>query len=372
MKVALVHDYLNQYGGAERVLEVLLDLFPQAHIYTLLHSEERTFSRFVKNIHRTSFLDIAIARRYHRPFIPLMPMAISRLDLGDEYDLIISDSAGFAKGIRHGRHAFHLSYCYTPLRYAWEINSYFPNPIFKTFFKPAFYYLRHWDFQAAQRPDVLLAVSNHIAGKIKEYYNRDANVLFPPVDYRRFNHNAELRGSPKSGSYYLAVGRLLHYKKFDLLIEAFRELNLPLKIVGRGPEEGNIKHKASLSSNIEFMPFVTDEELHALYNQAEAFVFPQVEDFGLVAAEAQACGTPVIALARGGALEIVVDGVTGIFFEQQTVEDIMHAVRRFQSMSFDRRQISQASQRFSIEGFKKGILAQIPACLLEKDSLLCA
>ncbi len=366
MKVALIHDYLNQYGGAERVLEALIALFPEAHLYTLLYSEERTFGRFSRNIHRTSFLDFALARQYHRPFIPLMPLAVKNLSPGDEYDLIISDSAGFAKGIQHGGRAFHLAYCHTPLRYAWELKSYFPNPIYKTLFGPAFEYLRQWDYQAAQRPDLLLAPSHFIAGKIKSYYRREACVLHPPVDYQKFYYDAGLQPSDAEEAYYLAVGRLMHYKRFDLLIEAFKQLRRRLKIVGTGPEEKYVARQSARSANIEYLPLVSDEELHALYNRARALLFPQVEDFGLVAAEAQACGTPVIALAAGGALEIVQDRVTGLFFKRQTVEDLIQAIRSFEQMSFDRQAIAQLSRRFSIASFQQGILDHLPAHLLEQ------
>ena len=392
MKVAIIHDYLNQYGGAERVLESLLKIFPDAHIYTLLYDKNRTLGKFHNNIHKTSFLDFGLVRLNHRPFIPLMPTAVSTMTVDDDYDLVISATAGYAKGvsIRHRKenksNPFHLSYCYTPLRYAWEIDNYFANPIFKTVFRPAFNYLKNWDREAAQKPDVLLTISKFIAGKIKAYYGREAEVIYPPVDYTKFH--LEIR-NPKSEirNYYLAVGRLLHYKKFDLIVEAFRELGAPLKIVGMGPEYHKIKNQispkhppaggatgqvnisaqggsASGGKNIELIPFVSDDELRKLYNGAQALIFPQVEDFGLTAAEAQACGTPVIAFRGGGALEIVGDGVTGIFFEKQNVESLIQAVRRFEKLKFNRRKISQISRRFTFESFRKGLLSKLPKEIL--------
>lgn len=299
MKVALVHDYLNQYGGAERVLETLLDIFPDAPVYTLLYSPERTSEHFRKKVYQTSLLDFPLARHHHRMFLPLMPFAVRSLRIDDRYDLIISDSAGYAKGAPNPNRTFHISYCYTPLRYAWEIDDYFANPVFKTFFRPAFQYLRRWDFKAAQKPDVLLAVSGFIAQKIRSYYGRAARVVYPPVDTQRFYFDPSLQPSAAGPSYYLAAGRLLHYKKFALLVEAFLESGRNLWVVGTGPEMPKILEMAGEAKNIRFLYFVSDKDLHTLYSGAKGFLFPQVEDFGLVAAEAQACGTPVIAYARG-------------------------------------------------------------------------
>ncbi len=360
MRVALVHDYLNQYGGAERVLESLLGFFPDAHIYTLLYHPEKTSSRFRAKVHRTSLLDFPLARLNHRWFIPLMPSAVKTLRIRDEYDLIISDSAGYAKGVQHRNGAFHLSYCYTPLRYAWELDSYFPNPIFKMIFRPAFEYLKRWDLRAAGNPDSILAVSGYIAEKISRHYGRSAAVVYPPVDYRRFCFDPALQPATQAASYYLAAGRLMHYKKFALLVEAFLELGLNLWIVGVGPEFPNLQRLAGGAKNIRFFRFVSDSDLHALYSGAKALLFPQVEDFGLVAAEAQACGTPVIAYAAGGALEIVDEGRTGIFFHEQTVASLTAAVRRFEKLTLDRLEIARICRKFTVRQFRDGILNALP------------
>ena len=186
-KIALVHDYLNQYGGAERVLEVFMEMFPDSPVYTILYDKEKTLNRFRERIKKTSFLDFPFARKHHRLFIPLMPSAISSLDLGGEYDLIISDTAGYAKGIKYdSRETRHISYIHTPLRYVWETDSYFKSKIFKTIFRPIFNYLKKWDHKTAQKPDILIANSRFIADKIKKYYNRDAKVIYPPVDTKNF------------------------------------------------------------------------------------------------------------------------------------------------------------------------------------------
>lgn len=367
MKVAIFHDYLNQYGGAERVLEVLLEMFPSAHIYTLIYSRERTYGRFHGNLYKTSPLDFSLARRNHRPFIPLMPLATRSLAVREDYDLIVSDSAGYAKGIPCPPSTFHLSYCYTPLRYAWEVDNYFANPLFKTLFRPAFSYLRAWDYGAAQRPDVLLAVSGFIAGKIRKYYGREAAVVYPPVEYSRFYFDAGRQPSSSRPGYYLATGRLMHYKRFDLVLDAFLDLRLPLVIVGTGPEKKPLQKRAAGADNIQFLEEIPDSELCALYNGARAFIFPQVEDFGLVAAEAQACGTPVIAYRAGGSIEIVQEGVSGLFFDSQSPSSLIEAVRRAECINWNREEISHVSRRFSLDNFKQGVLSHIPHRILERD-----
>lgn len=357
MKVALIHDYLNQFGGAERVLEALLRLFPQADLYTLLHDKERTYGRFAHRNVWTSVLDLPFVRRAHRPFIPLMPLATTTLRLRERYDLVISDSAGYAKGIAVPQDTFHLSYTHTPLRYAWETHSYFNNRIFTRFFSPAFTYLRRWDYRAAQRPNILLANSEFIRDKVKRYYARDASVVYPPLA-SSFSYDPLY---PR-GDYFLAVGRLLHYKRFDLLIEAFRTLPYRLVIVGAGPELEKLKNQSAKNKiDVGFIEFVKDDkELVGWYRGARALLFPQEEDFGLVAAEAIACGTPVIAFKAGGAEEIVEDGVSGCFFEAQTPNAVREAIGAFLTRKFDRSLIAKRGGRFSFEAFTEGIEAHLP------------
>lgn len=364
MRVALVHDYLNQYGGGERVLECLMEMFPEAPVYTLLHDVEKTGGRFESRVIKTSFLDFKFARRNHRWFIPFMPLAARSLNLGDKYDLIISDTAGFAKGIRYNRMTTkHISYIHTPLRYAWEQDEYL-RPVLSGFTlkmaRPVLNYLKNWDCKYGKRPDILLANSKFIGKKVKEYYGRPARIVYPPVDNDVFYFDADAYNSKSKHPYYLAIGRVLHYKRFDLVVEAFKKLGLPLKIVGGGPELENIKKIAAGASNIEFVKFLNDEnDLRKLYAGAKAVIFPQVEDFGLVAAEAQACGTPVIAYAEGGALEIIENGKTGILFPQQSVESLVGAVELFQKKRFVRKAIAAGAKRFSKEQFRKEIVSLI-------------
>lgn len=356
MKVAIAHDYLNQYGGAERVVEVLCEMFPGAPIYTLLYDKQKTFSYFKnKKIHASFLNRLQFAKNHHRLFIPFLPLVQHSLNLKKKFDLIVSSSASYAKGIRHSG-GFHICYCHTPIRYAWEENyldgyAAFRNPISKIVTKPARAWLRWWDKRAAKNVDIFLANSNFIADKIKKYYNREAVVLYPPVDTSIFYRDENI----SQGNYYLMVGRMLHYKRFDLGIEAFNRLGLTLKIIGGGSELNKLK--AIAKSNIEFLPFLKDvSKLRKIYNGAKALIFPQVEDFGLVAAEAQACGLPVLAYQDGGAKEIIIDGKTGLFFNKQTPEAVVSAVNKFQAQSFLREAISANAARFSKENFKKKFL----------------
>ncbi len=366
MRVALVHDYLNQYGGAERVLECLMEMFPEAPVFTLMHDAERTGNRFVSRVAKTSFLDFPFARRNHRLFIPLMPLAAKMTNLGSDFDLIISDTAGFAKGIRYNtKTTQHISYIHTPLRYAWEQEGYLGNLLsdFQLLIsKPILNYLRGWDYRSGKRPQVLIANSQFIAKKIRDYYGRPAKVIYPPVDTSVFYLDVKSKKVKVKNDYYLAIGRLLHYKKFDLVVDAFAKLKLPLKIVGSGPEAEKLKVQCKMlnAGNIELLPFVEDEnELRKLYNGAKAVIFPQVEDFGLVAAEAQACGAPVIAYAEGGALEIVENKKTGILFAQQSVESLVAAVELFEKKRFSRKAIADSAKRFSKERFQEEFVSLI-------------
>lgn len=361
MRVAIAHDYLNQYGGAERVVESFCEIFPDAPIYTLFYDEEKTKERFKDRQVHTSFLNFSsipllhkIVINYHRFFIPLMPLAAWLMKIND-CDIVLSSSAGFGKGIRMGKGIIHVAYCHTPLRYAWEFYRYFNWPLYlKVLTAPAFWFLRYWDKLAGQKPNKLIVNSRFIAEKVKNYYKRSSEILYPPVDTEKFCINKKVT----KGNYFLAVGRLIHYKKFDLIIQAFNKLNLPLLIVGNGPELINLK-KMAKSPKIEFIINITDEQLVLIYNGAQAFIFPQIEDFGLVAAEAQACGTPVIALNQGGAKEIVTDGKTGVLFDNQNVDDLITAIKRFQIMHFDPKNIRESAMRFSKTKFKKEILKAV-------------
>lgn len=351
MRVAVLHDYLNQFGGAERVLKSILDVFPDADLYTLLYDPIKTFGLFEKNIKKTSFLDNRLVRAKHRAFIPFMPFAAEHLKSYKPYDLIISSTAGYGKGIRVEA-PYHISYCHSPLRYAWEIDylkdlPFAPWPLKEMVIKPIARRLRAWDRRSSDRVNLFLTNSKFIAKKINSYYGRDSAVVYPPVDTHVFYPESKI----VEGDYYLMVGRLLYYKRFDLGIQAFNRLRRPLVIVGRGPEAEKLKTFVT-SPLIRFIPYLPDRDLRVMYSNAKALIFPQVEDFGLVAAEAQACGLPVIAYRGGGAEEIVEEKKTGVFFEEQHPEAIMEAVKRADSIRFDRASIALSAVRFSKNEFE--------------------
>jgi len=352
MRVALVHDYLNQYGGAERVLEAFCQIFPKAPIYTLLYDEKKTGQAFKDRCIHTSFLQkIPLVRSHHRPFLMLMPLAIEQFDFS-QYDLVISDSASYAKGAITSSKTFHICYCHTPIRYAWDdshkyIEEFgYPKPIKKII--PFFMnYIRLWDEEAAVRVDKFISNSCFVSDRIKKYYHRESEVIYPPVKTSLFYLADAL------DDYFLMIGRFLPYKRFDLAIEAFNQLGFPLKIIGDGPDRKRLEKKAM--ENIEFVGLVSDEKLKDYYARCQALIFPQEEDFGITAVEAMASGRPVIAYQSGGALEIVQSGITGLFFDRQTPEDLIEALRKFNPKDFNPKVIKEKAMEFDEERFKEKI-----------------
>ncbi|MFH1551278.1 MAG: glycosyltransferase [bacterium] len=352
MKVALVHDYLNQYGGAERVLEAFCQIFPKAPIYTLLYDKKRTGFAFEGHKIKTSFLQkVPFIKSHHRPFLMLMPLAIEQFDFS-EYDLILSDSASYAKGIIVPSNALHICYCHTPIRYAWDdshkyIDEFmYPGPIKKII--PFFMnYIRIWDEQAAARVDKFIANSDFVAKRIKKYYHQDSRIIYPPVKTDVFYI------ADKPEKYFLMVGRFLPYKRFDLAIKAFNQLGLSLKIIGDGPERKKLQKMAK--DNIEFIGMVSDKQLRDYYAHCNALIFPQEEDFGITAVEALASGRPVIAYQAGGALEIIQSNISGLFFKEQTPECLIKTLQEFNPNDFDPEKIRQRAMEFDQERFKDKI-----------------
>ncbi len=351
MKVALVHDYLVQYGGAERVFEVFTEMFPQAHVYTLVHDPENMYGAFANTNVHTSFLQrIPFAKKHHRFFPPLMPMAAEDLDLS-QYDLVISSSSSYAKGVLTGPNTLHICYCHTPMRYAWDdCHRYFSefqyNKIVKALLPLAMNYIRMWDRLSADRVDVYVANSHNVKRRIRKYYQLDSEVVHPAVNVDRF----KVLPDPQ-GDYYLALGRLLPYKHYDILIEAFRENGKQLRIVGAGPEEQRLKELAGDAHNIQFLGRLPDDEAQAMFMNCKAFLFPSEDDFGIVPVEAMSAGRPVIAFGRGGALETVVEGVTGTFFTEQTKESVKEAVDRFETQTYDAQTIRVHAEKFAKDRF---------------------
>jgi glycosyltransferase involved in cell wall biosynthesis len=352
MRIALVHDYLVQYGGAERVLECFCELWPEAPIYTLVHNPSAMHGKFSDKKIKTSFIQkFPFAPKRHRIFPQFMPMAIESFDFSP-YDVVLSDSSSYAKGIITGSETLHICYMHTPMRYAWDDchkytqDFYFPSAI-KKLVPLAMNFIRVLDRSSADRPDKIIANSNFVRKRIKKYYRRDAEVIHPPAETKKFFL------SQKQENYFLMVGRLINYKRFDIAIEAFNKLKIPLKIIGRGPELKRLRKKAG--PNIEFLGRVPDEELAKCYSKCQAFIFPQEEDFGIVAVEAMASGRPVIAYRGGDIPEHLQEGKTGIFIEKQTPESIVEAVRKFDSGDYDPDYIRQSVLGFDKEIFKSRI-----------------
>ena len=356
MRIALVHDYLNQYGGGERVLEVLCEIFPRAPIFSLIYDEKATGKVFRNREIHTSFLQkIPFIQKHHRLFPMLMPLAVEQFDFS-YFDVVISNSASFAKGIITKPKTKHISYCMTPTRFLWggshkfieEFDYSWPVkkliPMFMT-------YLRVWDQEAAARVDQFVAISSFIQKRIKKYYNRESEVIYPPVDTKKFSTNQQTN---KNGEYFLMVGRLVPYKKFDLAVKSFNELGYPLKIIGDGPERKKLEKISK--KNIEFLGLVSDFKLPPYYNKAKAVIFPQEEDFGIVPVEAMAAGKPVIAYRGGGALETIKEGETGEFFDEQNVESFIKTLANFNERNYNPDKIKSHALQFDKDIFKQKIL----------------
>ncbi len=362
MRIALVHDWLNGMRGGEKVLEALCELYPDAEIFTLLLEPEKISSRIREMRIHTSFLQrIPFARRYYRYYLPLFPRAIESLDLGG-FDLVISTSHAVAKGCRPPPNAISICYCFTPMRYLWFLyREYFGTGLAKNLLlKPFFSYLRRWDLASCARVDRFMAISKTVAGRIAEVYNREAEVIYPPVDTDFFTPG------DASGDYFLIVSALVPYKKIDRAIEAFNHLGLPLKVVGSGPEYGRLRKRAG--KNIAFLGWLGRRELRELYRNCRALIFPGLEDFGITPLEAQSCGRPVIGFGSGGLTETTIPwpgspqgSPTGVFFAESEAKSLEEALRIFlkREADFDPRAIREHALAFGREIFKENFRAAV-------------
>lgn len=356
MRIALIHEYLNQFGGAERVLGVLCSLFPDAPIYTLFYDAEATGGVFEGKEIRTSFLQKApFIKNYHHFFPLFMPLAIEQFDFS-EFDVVLSISSSFAKGIITKPGTRHICYCLTPPRFLWDDSQKFVEefqyPSFVRKVLPPFItYLRLWDREASLRVDEFWAISGFVGERVKKYYLKDTKVIYPPVNVNRFHVSKDI------SNYFFMAGRLVSYKRFDLAIKAFNELGWPLKIAGIGPEMKRLKKMSG--GNIEFLGLVSDQELAYMYTHARAFIFPQEEDFGITPLEAMASGRPVIAYRGGGALETIKEGETGMFFNKQTKESLIGALQEFNSVKFKPEACRAQAEKFDVHVFKEKILGKL-------------
>lgn len=363
IKVALVHDWLTGRRGGEKVLEVLAEIFPNAPIYTLFHFPGSQIPAIENRDIRTSFLQRwPFLKGHYRSYLPLFPLAAELFDL-QEYELVVSSSHCVAKGIIPRPDALHISYIHSPVRYAW--NQYFAyfspgqrSGFSKGLIPPIIHYLRMWDVSTSARVDQFVANSKNVGRRIEKYYRRSADVIHPPADTDLFQPAA---GPPED--YCLVVSALVPYKMIGLAVRAFKRRGARLKIVGQGPEDRKLRKLAG--PTVEFLGAVDHASLLRLYQNARALILPGEEDFGITALEAQACGTPVIAYGRGGALETVVPGKTGLFFPELSVESLLAALDKLQGLEFNKPAIRSHAAGFSRDIFKEKLQAYIRRKWLE-------
>ncbi|MGN6698799.1 MAG: glycosyltransferase [Thermomicrobiales bacterium] len=350
-RVAIVHDYLNQHGGAERVLEELHAIWPEAPIFVSIYDRERMPAAYRDWPIRPTFMQrLPGILRNHQPYLPVYPLAFARLDLRG-YDLVLSSSSAFAKNVHPAPGAVHICYCHSPMRFAWNATDYARrerlSPVARAALWPLLRGVRAWDMRGTARVDYLIANSATVAERIARFYRREAIVIHPPVDT-----NVPLAGGTPD-NYYLALTRLVPYKRLDIVIEAFNLLGKPLWIAGAGRDRAALERLTG--PTIRFLGRVSDEEKHRLYAHCQATIFPAEDDFGIAQVEAQAAGRPVIAFRAGGATESVREEVTGVFFDAQTPEAIVDAVRRFETLTFDPAAIRAHARTFDAAVFRKAL-----------------
>ncbi len=350
MKIALVYDRINKWGGAERILLSLHKIYPQAPIFTSVYSREAVWAKKIKII--PSFIQrIPFAKKHHEYFASLMPLAFESFNF-DSYDLVISVTSEAAKGIITSPKTRHICICLTPTRYLWSgYLQYFKNETFRFATSPLVNYLRRWDRIASNRPDSVVAISDNVKRRINKYYGRNSQVIYPPSDllFKRAVSKKEL----EIDDYFLVVSRLVDYKNVDIAIKACNKLKLPLIIVGEGHEREKLMEMAG--STIQFVGKVSDAMLLRYYKNCRAFIFPGNEDFGITMVEAQHSGKPVIALRSGGATEIVQSGKTGVFFDKPAVVSLVDVLKKFKPSRYNSTACKRNAQRFTENKFMREI-----------------
>ena len=359
MTIALLHDWLNQLGGAEDVLEKLVALFPGAPVYTSMYWRAGMPPAYRQWPIRVSFMDrLPGIYRHHQPYLPLYPLAFERFDLRG-YDLLLSNKSGFCHGVRKPPGAVHVCYCLTPTRYVWGFDAYANREglgaAARLALRPLLAWLRRWDKAAASWVDHFIAISSEVQRRIARYYGRESTIIYPPVDTERFAAAAaSVAAAAPSGDYFLSLGRLIPYKRVDLAVRACTALNLPLLVGGAGRDRARLERLAG--PTVKFLGRVPEADLPALFAGARAFIFPGLEDFGITPVQSLAAGRPVIAFAGGGALDTVQDGVTGVHFHAPTVEAVTEALQRFQGLRFEPPALRAAAQRFDTGEFVRGLM----------------
>jgi len=358
-RVAFVHDWLDTYRGGEKVLEYLLELFPDAPIYTLFYDP----TNLPQSILRRNVIFPKILKpfkKFRRLLLPVLPHFVEAFDLR-EYDLVISTSSCVAKGVIPNPGAKHICYIHSPMRYVWDQQrEYLHGKILgRTFVRALFQLLavqlRLWDTVSSVRVDKFVANSNFVAQRVLRYYGRNASVIHPPIADRYLEQS--IQNSERKHEYYLSVGAFVHYKRFDLAIEACKRLDRKLVIIGSGQQKAALKELAG--ANVEFIENPNDEILMKHMRQAKALIFPGVEDFGLTGIEAMSCGTPVIALKLGGALDFVSEGKNGVFFEQASMDSLCHAIKKFETMQFQSSEVAASVKSFSKKEFQQKFLQEL-------------
>jgi glycosyltransferase involved in cell wall biosynthesis len=358
MKLAIVHDWLNQMGGAEDVLAELAAMFPNSPIYTSLYAPSLMPEAYRRWDIRPLWTDrLPGIHRRHQPYLPVYPLAWGGLDLS-AYDVILSNKSGFCHGVQVGR-ALHICYCLAPTRYVWQLEHYIAregiNPALQAALKPLIAWLRRWDYASAQRVTRFVAISTDVQQRIRQFYSRESDIIFPPVDCARFTP------APPSeiGDYFLVVSRLIPYKRIDLAVQAATRLGVPLKVAGRGRDLERLRTLAG--PTVEFLGYVPDEALPSLIARCRAFIFPGFEDFGITPVQAQAAGRPVIAYRAGGALDTVREGLTGEFFDEQTVDSLAQVMARFDPRAYDPEAVRAHALAFDAPLFKQTLSRYIEA-----------
>ncbi len=363
MKLALAHDWLNQMGGAENVLETMVDMYPGAPVFTTIYGPDVMPDEYRRWPIQATWLNRAPAiHRHHQSYLPFYPPAVSSIDPSG-YDVILSNKSGFIHGIRHTSQQLHICYCLAPTRYVWDYEGYAAREGFGALLgvaiDPVIKQLQRWDFNAAQPTngansgdrtrgvDYFIAISKEIQDRIKKYYQRDSVIIYPPVNTDRFQ---PLPSGQEPDDYYLIVSRLIPYKRIDLAIEALSRLGRRLIVVGDGRDRDQLE--AMAGPTVEFKGRLPWDDVVDLMRRCRAFLFPGFEDFGIAPVEAQAAGRPVIAFAKGGALDTVIEGETGLFFYEQTVEALVATIQNFETRSFDSKQMRANAERFSENRFR--------------------
>ncbi|HEU5317412.1 MAG TPA: glycosyltransferase [Chloroflexota bacterium] len=352
MKLAIVHDYLNQMGGAERVLLVLHDLFPDAPIFTTIFEPSLVDPAFRTMDVRTTFMQrLPFVHRHHQPFLPVFPLAIESIDLRG-YDVVLSMSSAWSKNVITRPEQCHINYCLTPMRFAWSFEEYASRERIADWQKrallPIVMGLRAWDVAGANRVDHFVGISTTVNQRIRKYYRREASLIYPPVETAPLAARAAEAGDD---GYFLLVSRLIPYKRIDLAIQACNLLNAPLKILGEGRDKARLQGMAG--PTVEFLGWVDEETKRRYLRRCRAFIFPAEEDFGIGPTEAIAAGRPVVAFAAGGALDVIEEGLTGLLFREQTAESLAEQLAAVPRYDWDSTAMAARAARFDTSAFKE-------------------